>query len=250
MKKLIYILAVLVAFYSCNSEKANDCFQTTGSMVSEVITVTDFSEIEVNEGVTLYISQGITNSVAIETGENLLNDVEAYVENGRLIVNDNNSCNYVRDYGVTKVYVTATNITKIINNSQFNVYGENTLYFPELELVSENYDSDGLAVGSFYLDVVANNLRCTFNDWSSAFISGTTTNLTVNFYSGDSRFEGADLIAQNVSVYHRSSNDIIVYPVQSLSAELVSTGNVIVKNTPLEISILTPYIGRVIFEDQ
>ncbi|GLB51116.1 hypothetical protein NBRC110019_01550 [Neptunitalea chrysea] len=233
----------------CNSESTGDCFQTTGGIIQQEVAISGFSEIEINEGISLYLTQGTTESVLIETGENLINDVEVYIENNRLVVKDHNSCNYVRNYNVTKVYVTAVSLTKIINNSQFDVHAENTLTYPSLELISENYEGDGLAVGNFYLNVQNTSLIFTFNDWSSAYITGATNNLTVNFYSGDSRFEGAGLVAQNVSVYHRSTNDIIIYPVNSLSGQIVSTGNIIAKNVPAEVSVSTPYIGRVIVED-
>lgn len=248
IRSLVYI-TLLLLFLGCNSENAGDCFQSAGDTVWDVVEVDDFSEIEIGEGVTLYLEQGDENKVVIETGENLLNDVQAYTENGKLILKDNNGCNFVRKYDVTKMHVTAVNINRIINNSQFNVYCEGVLTYSDLELVSENYNYESLATGSFYLDVQAENLQFTFNQWSSAFVSGTVTNLTINFYSGDSRFEGEGLIAQHIAFYHRSSNDIIVYPVQSISGQIVSTGNVIAVNTPPVVDVSTPYIGNIIFTD-
>lgn len=58
----------------------------------------------------------------------------------------------------------------------------------------------------------------------SARISGKTNELSLTFTISDGRFEGADLIAQHVKVAHRSSNDMIVHPVQSLKGYIRSTG--------------------------
>ena len=55
-------------------------------------------------------------------------------------------------------------------------------------------------------------------------------------------------MAQNVTIYHRGSNDIIVNPQQELKANLVSTGNVSAVNTPPIIDVTEQFDGRVIFE--
>lgn len=249
IRKLGYLFIVVVICFGCNSENAADCFQTSGNMVTQVVEVSDFSKIQVGEGVTLYIKQGDSNSVVIETGDNLLNDVSARVANGVLLLEDNNACNYVRDYAVTKIYVTAIDITAIINNSQFDVHSDGVLAFDCLELISDSLNYDSTAVGSFFLEVDLNSLLISFNNWSNATVSGNVTNLTVNLYSGASRFEGQNLIADKVSVYQRSSNDILVYPVSQLTGKIVSTGNIIAYHTPDVVSVETPYIGDLIFAD-
>ena len=92
MKKIIYILSVIVLF-SCDSENAPDCFQNSGDIVQQEIAVDGFTKITVYENIELFIEQGLTQKVVLETGENLTNDVDVYVENGRLILKDNNGCN-------------------------------------------------------------------------------------------------------------------------------------------------------------
>ena len=69
----------------------------------------------------------------------------------------------------------------------------------------------------------------------------------INFWSGDSRIEASNLIAQNVSVFHRSSNDMVVHPIQSITGKMVSTGNVILKNNPPIVDVLQLYQGHLIY---
>jgi hypothetical protein len=69
----------------------------------------------------------------------------------------------------------------------------------------------------------------------------------VNFYNGDERFEGSNLIAQNVYVFQRSSNDIIVNPQQKISGIINSTGNVVLKNNPPIIDVQVLYQGQLIY---
>ena len=87
-----------------------------------------------------------------------------------------------------------------------------------------------------------------FNNLSNCFISGKTTNLNITFAAGTSRFEGRDLVAQNIYIWNRSSNDMIVNPQQSLTGKITGTGDVISVNTPPVITVEEIYTGRLIFE--
>jgi hypothetical protein len=80
------------------------------------------------------------------------------------------------------------------------------------------------------------------------FISGFVNNLFIGFYSGDTRFEGANLIAQNIDIFQRSSNDMIVNPQQSLTGEIRGTGDVISLNRPPIVEVEEFYTGKLIFE--
>lgn len=248
MKKLRYIFLVLWLL-SCNSENAGDCFQTTGNIVEQEIEVPPFSKILVNENVALIIRQGTEQEVVIQTGKNLLPDVSAKVENNKLILSDNNSCNYVRNYGTTKIYVTAPDITEIRSSSQLPVYSEGVLKFTSMDIYSEDYLSDYQSVGEFYLELDMTTVRFVFNNLSNAYVSGHVENLDINFSSGNSRFMGENLLAEHVTFYHRSSNDVIVNPVQSLVGDIYSTGDVRSKNHPGIVEVVEHYRGRLIFED-
>ena len=80
------------------------------------------------------------------------------------------------------------------------------------------------------------------------YLSGEVENLNINFANGDSRFEGENLIAQNVSVFHRGTNDMIVNPQQSITGSILSTGNVISVNQPPIVDVEEVFNGRLIFE--
>lgn len=247
MKKLINILFLLLVA-SCSKENANDCIQNAGTTVQQEVSISDFDKILVNRDVELIIKEASEYQVIIETGEYLLNDVEARVVESELQLIDNNSCNYVRDYGITKVFVYAPNIRTIRTSSQYAVKSDGVLNYDTLSLLSEDFNATGtFTVGDFNLQVNSNNLRIVSNNISSFYISGETNNLSVQFYSGAGRFEGANLVAQNVEVYHRGSNDMIVNPQQSLSGELVGTGDLISVNRPPTVEVEQLYTGRLIF---
>ena len=248
MKK-IYAILLLILCISCNSEDANDCFQTSGNIISETISITDFSKIEVGEDITLVVKEGATHQVTIETGKNLLNDVEAKVVGETLFLSDNNDCNYVRDYGITTIYVTAPNITEIVSKTQFEVRSDGILTFPILELISENFTNSSAASGNFNLQLQNQELQIVFNNLSNLFISGSTEKFTISFPGGNSRVEAANFAANRVIISSRSSNDIIINPQQELRGDTYGTGDVIAVNTPPIIEFTTHYTGNLIFQE-
>jgi hypothetical protein len=248
MKKIISILSLMI-IVACNSEDASDCFQTEGNLLQQEVTVTAFERILVNRDIELIVKEGLEYSVIIETGENLLNDVLAIVVDNQLQLTDNNSCNYVRDYDITKVYVTTPNLKEIRNSSQYEVSSDGVLTFPELSLISEDFNAPGsFTVGDFRLQVAIEDLDIVSNNISSFYISGTVSNLDIGFFSGAGRFEGENLIAQKVNVYHRGSNDMIVNPQVSLSGELRGTGDLISVNEPATINVEQFYTGMLILD--
>ncbi|MCK5400371.1 MAG: DUF2807 domain-containing protein, partial [Flavobacteriaceae bacterium] len=103
-------------------------------------------------------------------------------------------------------------------------------------------------VGDFRLDVNLITLRIVTNNISTFYITGQTENLNVGFFAGAGRFEGENLIAQNVNIFHRGSNDMIVNPQESLTGELRSTGDLISVNQPPVVTVEQFYTGRLIFD--
>lgn len=248
MKKIIYIILGIV-FIACNNENANDCFQTTGTIIQQEMTVTPFTKIRVNRGVELIIKEGVDHEVIVESGENLITDVEVTVVNDQLILSDNNHCNFVRDYNVTKVYVTAPNLTEIKSATQYRIQSDGILNYNTLRLISEDFsDSSGLAIGELDLELNAQNIVVIGNNLTTFKLEGLTDNLDVRLFSGDGRFLGGNLIANNVTIYHRGTNDLVVNPQNELIGELRSTGNLIAKNHPPVVDVQEFYTGRLIFE--
>ncbi|MBU2949145.1 DUF2807 domain-containing protein [Tamlana agarivorans] len=248
MKQLIYI-CFLGFLLACDSESANNCFQTTGNFVQKEIQLDAFETIFVNKDIELIIKEGASQKVIIETGKNLLPDVTAIVESGKLTLTDNNSCNYIREYGSTKVYITAPNITEIRSSTQHDIKSDGVLTYPQLTILSEDYGAPGTYTNAdFYLEVDNASLRFVFNNLSNAYVKGQTESLSVTFASGTSRFEGRELLAQKVWAYNRSSNDIIINPYQELKGKISSTGDIISVNKPPIVEVEEVYKGRLIFE--
>ncbi len=233
---------------ACDSENANDCFQTAGNTIQEFREVSEFSRILVNRDITLIVEEADAYAVLIETGSNLLNDVSALVVNDQLILTDDNNCNFVRDFGITKITVFTPNLTEIRTSTQYKTTSNGILNFENLTLISESFNMPGtFTVGDFRLSIAAENIDIAANGLSSFFLDGTVNNLRVRFFAGAGRFEGRNLIAQNVDIFHRGGNDMVVNPQQSIIGQIVSTGDVIAINQPPNVEVEVLFTGQLIF---
>jgi len=249
MKKFISLLVIFLLL-SCDNKNVPDCFQNSGNIIQEEVVVSEFNKIIVFERVQLILREASKQKIVVETGEYLINDIEVSVQDGQLVLRNNNGCNISRDYGITKIYVHAPNITEIRSSTGLPVLSDGVLNYPELSLVSDDFGAEGdfHTDGDFQLEVNCQNLSVINNNLSHLFLSGTVENLFIGFYAGDSRFEGRNLKAQNISIFQRSSNDMILNPQVSVTGEIRSTGNVILVHEPPLVDLKTFYKGRLMIE--
>ncbi len=251
MKKLLFLM-LIIGFLGCDSEDANDCFQTAGNIVQKEVEVKSFSEIMVFEKIKLFIGQGPVHKVVIETGENLMNEVTVEVKDGRLFLRNENSCNLVRDYGITKIYVTTPDLTWLQTSSEIAIESIGTLKLDDLWLRSLNQERDPEihTDGDFILDLDVKKLRITNDNYSHYFLTGKAENVNVFFAAGDGRLEGRDFIVQNYDIFHRGTNKIIVNPQQSLKGDIYSYGDIISVKRPPIVRVNEHFRGKLIFENQ
>jgi hypothetical protein len=244
LKKIIFLTGFLFFVLGCS--KPSECIETTGAIITRDFSVNAFNKIIVYPGISLVITQGPVASVLVQTGENLIANIDVKVENGLLSIKDNTSCNWVRDYGITTVLVTSPNLTEITSKTEKNITSNGVLTYPILSLISTDL-SDGAGTGDFYLNINNSQLVIENNNVSRYFILGSTNSLKVNFYEGNGRFIGDNLSAKEVEIFHRGTNDIVVKSLEKITGKLYSTGNLILKNTPPIVDVQQYYQGRVIY---
>lgn len=244
MKKSIFLIGLVSLFIGCANPK--ECIESTGTIITKEITVTDFDKIIVHQGISLVVTEGPIYKVEVQTGENLMPNIEVTVIGGLLTLKDNTTCNWVREYGNTVVYVTAPNIIEIHSKTEKTVASNGVLSYPILRLIAMDL-SNGAGTGDFNIQINNNQTVIENNNVSRYYISGQTDDLRINLYDGNGRFMGDNLTAKSIDVYHRGSNDIIVKPIERITGKMVSTGNVILRNTPPIVAVEQLYQGRVIY---
>jgi hypothetical protein len=248
MKKLSLVLFIFLVFNSC--EKPSDCIESSGAIITKDIPVTNFKKIKVYRGIEIIITQGTEYKIQIVAGENFIDNIEVKQNGDQLIFKDNTRCNWVRDYGQTKILVTTPTLEEVYSKTDRNISSNGLLTYPNLTFISLDKDADGesgAGTGDFILNVNNETLTIANNNVSRFFLSGQTLKADFNFYFGDGRIEAEDLIAKEIKVYHRGSNDMILFPVDKISGVLNSTGNIILKNIPLITEVEELYQGSIIY---
>lgn len=249
MKKIAYLLIVLL-MVSCNSDSGWDCMQTAGDIIQTEVGVPEFTKVLVAQRAKLIVQQGEEQKVVVETGENLLSDVEVSVVDGVLKIYNHNSCNLVRDYGLTKIFVTSPNLTEIRSSTGYLTESIGVLRYPKLSLLSEDFgmEDEYHTNGDFKINLEVENLTVSANGLSKFYLSGKATNASFGLYASDCRIYSEDLVVQNLNVYHRSTGPMVVNPQQSIKGKIVGLGDIISKNKPPVVEVEELYRGRLIFE--
>jgi len=239
----------MTLFFGCDTESGSDCFKVSGTIDTKELSLENFSKVIFHEGIELEIKQGTENSIHISYGENVIDNITTDIINDKLSITNTTSCNLIRDFEPAKVLLTAINISEIRNASQFTVSNTGVLRFDSLTLISEDFLEDEVNVGDFDLTIENQNLSIISNDVSNFSLKGETTSLDIVFASGHGKFNGEELIAQNVHLFHRGINTIVINPIQQLTGEIRGVGNVIATNRPPIVNVTEFYTGRLIFRD-
>lgn len=249
MKQFLFLLSVVLLFINC--EKPYDCIKSSGPIRSKVFEDLTFTKLLVNKRIAVVISEGPVHKVEVKTGENLINDIEVSVSGDLLTLSDNTSCNWVRDYGETIVYITAPNITQINSKTEQNISSSGVLHYPNLYLVSLNgFDGYvGAGTGDFYFTVNNEQLQIENNDVSRYFINGNTNILNLSFTENGGIFYGENLYASTINFYHRGSNDLFIRPINFLSGNIYNVGDVNCYSRPPQenVNVIQHYKGKLIY---
>lgn len=236
---------------SCNSEDATDCLQTDGEAITRTIELPFFDKVRTENDIRLEITQGATQSITVETRENIFNDLVFKVEDDTFVMQNKNGCNLFRDFGQTLVRITVPNLVLIKNSATYEIRGNGTLVFPEVRL--ESVTTPGLdspnKSGDFFLDLQSDMIMIVANGMSDFFITGTTEDLDINFSDEFPKLYGEDLIAQDVKVRHVGAAPMIVNPQARIRGVISGTGDVIAKNQPPIVDVEELFTGRLIFEE-
>lgn len=250
MKRFIFLLLVIFSFSGCDSDKGWDCIKSAGKTIQREIGVDEFDKITIWDRTKLFIQQGDEQKVIVETGENLMRKVTVSVNDGRLEIHNNNRCNLVRDYELTKIYVTTPNISEIRSSTGYGIESIGTLHFSSLRLLSEDQESNVVyhTSGDFVLDLDVENLQIIANGRSKFYLTGKANQASFGLYAGDCRIYAEGLLVQNLNVFHRSTGPMVVNPQNSIRGKIISLGDVISKNRPPIIEVEELYKGRLRFE--
>jgi len=244
-----FAIICFVATTSCDSENGLNCTQTAGDIQSFEVDVDPFDKVVIFERMGATFKQGPIQKVVVTTGENLFNDIDLKVIDGRLEIVNNNGCNVIRDYGVTQIEITSPNLTEIRTSTGEDLKSDGVLNYPNLTLLSEDtaLEDEFNTDGDFRLQLNVQNLKIVSNNLSYFYLNGNVQNADITFLDGDGRIYAQDLEIQNAQIFHRGTSEWRMDVKQNIAGTINGYGDVILNNRPTVVDVDVTWRGRLIF---
>jgi len=215
MKTLIKISAVILLLVTTTS-----CFMDGTKGDRNVVTdqrniSSDFSAIDANQGIEVYLTIGNNVSLTVEADENLHDIIVTEVKDGTLHIYTEKN---IWSAKARKVYITARSINEISVSSGAEVISENTIN-------SEDFKIRATSGSDARLQLNVDNLSCSTTSGADVILKGTASSFTAKSTSG-SDLKAQDLITETCNVKVTSGADIYVNVTKSLQANATSGGDI------------------------
>jgi hypothetical protein len=212
LKKYVYILLIIGYFFSACKDKIGpeECFMAAGKNGSREVTVGNFQSIIASDRLVLRITQDTAQpqKVVLKGGGNVIKNVSVAVDNGQLIIDDRNVCNWTRDF--SKKIIVEINC-KIMHGITLNDASE-------IEF-TDTLKSDSLVVFQR---------------------SSGKVNLTVKAGKFEVNHESTGVLD---IAYHYGINELHVKPFKVLHALVGNSGNIFYYAEPVEEPLKVERIG-------
>jgi hypothetical protein len=240
MNARIVLLSVMTiaSLESCDNSSAPDCLQSSGQIITEEVTLPAFNTIILNDDIDIYIGNGSGQRVFVRLGENLIPEIRMEVNNNKLVITNDNTCNWLREPGNPGIYIYSDSISKIESYAYNNIISLDTLRFRRLDLFTDGN-------GDFKVKMEGDSLYVRSEFISNFYISGSLKFLRILFLD-DSQFHGKDLVCDWIRAYQLGSNVMEIFPVEGLLASIESTGSIYYYNDPVNLDISITGTGKLI----
>ncbi|MEM9324621.1 MAG: DUF2807 domain-containing protein [Bacteroidota bacterium] len=231
---------MLVLILGCDSENAWNCVQKVGDIQEFEF---DFDEtilrLEVYDDFSVVLHPSSTQRVVVQTGKNLINEVEVAMPNdSTLLVCNHNNCNW----------------TRRPDNMTLHFYTDQLEYFEKLnfgevrtggQLALRNFEIVTKASGNVTLDITCEEqLFVKMFSLSNIKVTGTTPLFRVGIDPKiDGRLDALDLQTPRVSFYHSGTNDMMIRASEAVSGSIRSFGDVHLYGDPPDVDVLDLGLG-------
>ncbi|MDL2208561.1 DUF2807 domain-containing protein [Parabacteroides sp. OttesenSCG-928-O15] len=197
-----------------------------GQSKSENRTVGSFDAISVCCGIDLYITEGNSSDITVETNyPEHISRILTEVKGRELKISfDNKILNKRPNNMRMKVSVSASNLTAIKASSGADVYSTTPLLADDIKISA----SSGADIK---IELNAKNLDCSASSGSDIKLTGTAVSALVKTSSG-SDIDMKNMIVKKAEASASSGSDVVLHVTQELKAKASSGGDVKYKGNP------------------
>lgn len=243
MKKIFFLSSILII--GCSGEDA--CFSKKGDAVSVINNVEAFHTVDIPMNVSAEIIPSNVFKLEIHSHENRIDAVHFSVTDSILKISNEISCEMLKSYETAQLKIYTPILKRIHSRTQFQVFSNEVLTYPNLYLLTSIPNEES---ASTHFKLKLNNESITVEDNQVGYfqLSGKTNVLDVQLYGANGVVDAKDLEATNVKLYHRSNQNIHLFPVEKIEGTLYSVGNAYLYHKPDIVNVTKLYTGSVFYK--
>lgn len=127
------LVLLLISLVGCKKSQLDDCVTSKGPEQSRTFNLSPFNKLIINDQFDVYLIQDSTYRIDITAGRNMFDGFGYAVKDSTLELSDNNTCNWVRDYGHKyKVTIHCKDLKHIILNDNATLSNKDSLFINSL----------------------------------------------------------------------------------------------------------------------
>jgi hypothetical protein len=229
------------AMISCNKENAPDCFQSAGEYKTVERSLDGFSAIELNDYIQYELCDTTFYGVVITAPGNLIPDIETEVNQGKLVIHNRNTCNFVRSYKKKiTIRICSPAFTNVQNFSTGDIRSVNPIQ--TTKFLMENRHAAGVHQLELYADTVDIKTHAGVCD---VIVNGSA-NAVYLFNQGLGILDARAMSTPKAFVNNSSVNKVYVNASDYLFAFIYSSGSIYYSGAPDLIDVNVQGQGRLI----
>lgn len=228
----IIFLSLIICSFSCKKKNLGDCFKSTGDLVEQEREMSTFSKIIINNNVNVLLDPSLSNKIIVSAGENLLDKITTEYNADTLVISNNNSCNWVRDFSVP---ITVSLPLSQLNNIEYRSIGDincaDTIYCDTLTVnVFEG-------AGNLNILVNAYQIHSSLHYGTADILISGRCSISYIYSASFGLIDNRNLYCSLVYANNKSSNDLYLRAEKTLAATIESIGNIYYVGSPESISL-------------
>jgi predicted small secreted protein len=189
----------------------------SGDVISETKSVSNFERIALSGSGRVIVTQGSAESLTIETDDNIMQYIQAEVENGTLKLGFVNGVNIIS----TTRLVFSVGVDDL---SGLTVSGSGEIESDHLETDAFNLDISGS--GKIMIsDLAAGKVSADISGSGEVRLEGEAASQEIDI-SGSGKYLAGDVCSDRVDVHVSGSGDTTVCALETLNADVSGSGNI------------------------
>lgn len=230
----MYRWLIFLGFFlvSCNKDPVFDCFENAGHHTRKILLNGSFHNLIIDGVFNVYLIQDTVCRVEAEGGSNVVEGVEAQINDGKLSVKDNTRCSWVHGYEKISIYVYYTGLTELfVGQASY------------IKTINPMTDNILMGVGAGFSEVDM-NFNCTkFYFYNNGHTGGhfifSGYSQYVDLYGfGSCKIEADSLDSERMVVSNSSIADFRVRSENYFLFGIINSGNIYLSGAPRFIDTL------------